>query len=114
MLKINPEKSRGKYGKLNIFKLDDFGLYQVRSFLESLPSSLLNKGDTNTIFLNNGWYRSATRCINDFLEDTLNQICHTHLMDGICTSLEATHEETLQYEVSSWVASSIPNIYLSG
>ena len=99
MLKMNLRKDRSKDDKLKIWKLRDFELHQVRSIVESLPSSLLNKGDTKPIILETYWSRIATGSIYDFVEGTLVQICHTHLLDSIGAYLEATHEGNLQYGV---------------
>ena len=49
MLKMNMRKARGKYGNLKIYKLCTFELKQVISVLESLPSDLLNNGNTKSI-----------------------------------------------------------------
>ena len=54
MLKTNLSKSRGKDGKLNIFKLICFELKKMISVLESLPSAFLKKGDTKPIIFNTG------------------------------------------------------------
>ena len=50
-IKTNLRKSRSKDVNLNIYKLSEFELHQVRSVLGSLPLSLINKGDTNPIIL---------------------------------------------------------------
>ena len=42
-------------------------LNQVRYVLESLPSDLLNKGDTETIILDTGFSRIDTGFIDDFV-----------------------------------------------
>ena len=99
MLNINVRKSRGKDGKLNICKLSDFELHQVKSILGSLPSSLLNKGDTRLIILETGFSRSATGFICEFLEGGIVWLFHTRLMYRIGASLETNHEVTLYYIV---------------
>ena len=71
MLKMKFSESRGKDGKPKICKLSDFELNQVRSFLESLPSALLKKGDTKSTILDTGCYRSATGFKYEFLKGTL-------------------------------------------
>ena len=71
ILKTKLSKSRGKDGKLKIYKLSDFELQQVRSVLDSLPSSLLNKGDIKPIIVYTGCSRSVTGFIDDFLEGNL-------------------------------------------
>ena len=88
-------KARGKDGKLNICKLSEFELHQVRYVLGSLPSDLLNKGDTNTTILGTGCSRSATGFRYHFMEGTLVQICHPHLMGRICDSWKKHMREFL-------------------
>ena len=95
-------KSRGKDGKLKIYKLSDFELQQLRSVLESLPSALINKGDTKPIILDTCFSRSATGFRYDFVEGTLAQLFHPHLMGGIGSTLEENHERTLHYEVINY------------
>ena len=87
MLKMKLGKSRGKYGRINIYKLSDFELNQLMSVLESLPSSLINKSDTKPIILDTGLYKSGHGSKDDFVEVNLMQLCHPHLMDGIGASL---------------------------
>ena len=60
-------KSIIKDGKLKICKLSYFELHQVRYFLGSLTSSLLNKGDTNTTILDTGCYISDIGFRYDFV-----------------------------------------------
>ena len=91
-MKIKLRKNRGKYGMLKILKLSGFELQQVRYVLYSLPSALINKGDTNSIILDTGLSRSAAGFRDDFGEGTLVKLCHIQLMSGIGISLEATHE----------------------
>ena len=86
-MKIKLRKNRGKYGMLKILKLSGFELQQVRYVLYSLPSALINKGDTNSIILDTGLSRSAAGFRDDSVEGTLVQIFHSHLMDGIFYSL---------------------------
>ena len=81
ILNMKLRKSRGKYGKLNICKLSYFELYQVIYVLWSLPSDLLNKVDTNPIILDTGFSISYTGFRFDFVDGTLFQVCHPHLMD---------------------------------
>ena len=97
MTKMKMRKSRGKDIKLNICKLSDFKLHQVRSVLEIIPPALLNKGDTKPIILYAGCSRIDTEFINNFMEGDLVSIRHTHLMDGIGASLGETHELNLHY-----------------
>ena len=99
MLKMNMRKAISKYVKLNICKLWVGLMQQVISFLESLPSYLLNKGDTKPIILATGCSRSYTGFRCDFLEGDIVQLCHTYLMGGIGTSLGETHKLILHYEV---------------
>ena len=101
MMKMNPIKYVSKDGMLKICKLSDLELQQVRAVLESLPSALLNKVDSNPIILDTGCSRSATGFIYDFWGGTIVHLCHTHLMGGIGASLEATHEVTLHYEMKN-------------
>ena len=54
MLKIKLIKYRVKDGILSIFKLIELDLHRVIYVLESLPSDLLNKGDTNPIIFGTG------------------------------------------------------------
>ena len=77
MLKMKMRKDRGKYGKLRICKLSNFELNQVRYFLESLPSALINKGDTKPIILDTGFSRSDTRFKVIFVKGT---ILHIYLL----------------------------------
>ena len=51
VLKNNLRKSIGKDVMLNICKLSNLELQQVRDVLEGLPSELLNKSDTKLIIL---------------------------------------------------------------
>ena len=60
MLNMKLRKDRYKDYILRISKLSDFGLHQVRYVLEIIPSTLINKGDTNPIILYTGFYKSAT------------------------------------------------------
>ena len=99
MLKMKMGKDRDKDDKLRICKLSNFELNQVRYFLESLPSALINKGDTKPIILETGFSRSANGFKYDFVEGTLMQLCHTQLMDIIGDYLESTNEATIHYEV---------------
>ena len=66
--KKNIRKDRGKDGKLNICRLSSFDMHQVISVLESLPSALLNKGDTNLIILDTGCSIIDTGFIDEFVE----------------------------------------------
>ena len=83
MLKTKLRKPRGKYGMLRIWKLSELELQQVISILESIPSDLLNKGDTKNIILENGLSRSDTGFRYYFVEGTLVNLFHNHGMDGI-------------------------------
>ena len=67
MLKMKLRKSIGKDGKLNICNLSDFDMHQLGSFLGSIPSALLNKGDTKLTSWYTGCSRSATGFIDDFI-----------------------------------------------
>ena len=83
ILKMNLSKYRYKDGKLKICKLSDLVLQKVISVLEILTSALLKKGDTKPIILDNVCSRISTGFRYDFVDGTLVQICHPHLMDGI-------------------------------
>ena len=48
------KKSRGKDGKLKIYKLSEFEPHKVISVLKSLTSALLNKYETKSIILDTG------------------------------------------------------------
>ena len=96
---MNLRKSRGKDGKLKIYKLSDFELHQVISALESLPSTLLNKCYTKPIILYTGCSINTTGFIDDFMEGTIVWLYHPHLMDVIGPSLEVTHKVNLQCEL---------------
>ena len=61
--------------------------------------ALLNKGDTNPIFLDTGFYRNYTLFRDDLVEGALARLFHAHLMDGIGASLESNHEGTLHHKV---------------
>ena len=99
MLKMKLRKARGTYGEMNICKLSDFKLHQLRSILESITSSLFNKVDTKAIILETGCYISATGFRYKFVEGTMVQICHTNLMYVINAPLEEINGITLNYEV---------------
>ena len=99
MLNMKLIKSRGEDVKLKIYKLINFELNQVISVLEIIPSDLRNNGDTKPILLDTGCSKSSTGFKEDFLEGTLVQLFHTYLMDGICASLESTHELTLHKKI---------------
>ena len=64
-------KARNKDGKLKICKLSNFELHQVRHVLESLPSNLLNKSDSNLTILEAGYSISATGFRYDFVEGNI-------------------------------------------
>ena len=63
------------------------------------PPRPAQQGWHKSKFLDNGCSISATGFRDDFVERTLVQIYHTHLMEGIVDSLEATQQGTLYYEV---------------
>ena len=87
IMNINLRKIIGKYGMLKIFILSDLELQKVRTVLKSLLSDLLDKYSTKPIILDTDWSKSATGFRDDFVEATLVQILHTHLMYGIDESL---------------------------
>ena len=99
IIKTKLRKSSGKNGKLKICKLSNFELNQVRSVLESLLSALPNKVDTNNTILVTGFSIRDTELRDVFMEGTLVRLCHPHLMEIIGSSLEATHEVTLHYDL---------------
>ena len=99
MVNTKRRKAIGNYGKLKIYNLSGFELQQVRSVLWSLPSDIINKGDTNTTILDTGWSRSDTGFIYEFMEGNLVQLYQIHLMDVIGDSLKSPNEWTLHYEV---------------
>ena len=88
-------KAIGKDGKLKICKLIDFEPNQVRYILEILPSSLLNRGETQPIILDTAFYWSATGLRYEVLGRNIVRLCHPHLMDGIGTFLEQPMREPL-------------------
>ena len=71
MLNMKLRKDRYKDYILRISKFSDFGLHQIRYLLENIPSTLINKGDTNPIILDTGFSKSATGFRDGLVEGDL-------------------------------------------
>ena len=94
-LKQSLKRYKNKHGMLLTGKLTPTLREQVRASLSTLPTDLVHKGDLKPLVIDSGASNNATGDKSDFVPGTLKPMDHDYLLEGIGSTLNATHKGTV-------------------